>query len=311
MEIALQHYPDVEIVFEDDQSFEKTRAVNAAKKLTSSDKVEIVFNGAVNTAHAISPILQQQKIPGIVIWDNNRSLNKMGPHMFSIGFSTERAAEDMAHHAFDTLGLKKVAILSAQDEWSEMIAGAFRSAFLALGGTVTADVQVLDHETDMRASLTKMINSGAQGIHGPLNPPVVNNFIRQARNLGFPGILMVADGFADGEISDLKSLSEGIYVTQMWVKNKDLASLYTQMFRTKTTPINLGFVGLGFDAVKLAHEIHTRSHGRRSLLALLPTIEIEGMTGVSKLTKSGMTSKREPIMKIQQESFVPVEVPNT
>ena len=79
MQIGLSELPkkEIELIYEDDHSFSKAETVKAAKKLIEADKVDILLNGAVNTANALAPILERSKIPGIVIWDNNHSIRKM------------------------------------------------------------------------------------------------------------------------------------------------------------------------------------------------------------------------------------------
>jgi ABC-type branched-subunit amino acid transport system substrate-binding protein len=76
MELALQDYPEsnLRIIYEDDQSFNSTAAVNAVNKLVNIDGVHLVFNSVVATIKAIAPVLNEKQTVGIVVWDSTKLL---------------------------------------------------------------------------------------------------------------------------------------------------------------------------------------------------------------------------------------------
>lgn len=311
MQLGMMDFSDgkIELLYEDDQSFAKTESVKAAKKLVEVDGISLLLNGAVNTANAIAPILQKRGVPGVVVWDNNRSIARMGGSVYSIGFSTELAGEDMAEFAKSKLGIHRVSVVSAHDEWSELIAAAFVSKFGAIGGSVITQQQVVDNETDLRATILKIIAKNPDAIYAPLNPPVIENLIRQARQLGFKGKLLVADGFGENEIKALGDLAEGVYVTQLWVEDSDLHSKYKAKFGEAVSPINMGFVGLGYDAIKMASALMKVIDSRQSVVTPKAVAEIidgfrfTGVTGVSLLSNAVPATKREPVMIVRDRMF--------
>ena len=311
MQLGMSDFSDgkIELIYEDDQSFAKTETVKAAKKLVEVDQIHLLLNGAVNTANAVAPILANRGIPGVVVWDNNRSIAQMGGHVYSIGFSTELAGEDMANFARSKLQIHNVSVVSAHDEWSELIAGAFVAKFGAIGGHIDTQQQVGDHETDLKATILRIIAKKSEAIYAPLNPPVIENLIRQARQLGFKGKLLVADGFGDNEIKVLGNLAEGVYVTQLWVDDSNLLSKYTAKFGEVASPINMGFVGLGYDAIKMASGlINSLPPSQTEITAkkiteVINGFKFNGVTGVSLLSNSLPATKREPVMVVRDAAF--------
>jgi branched-chain amino acid transport system substrate-binding protein len=119
----------VKLIVEDDATANRTKAVSSAKKLAGIDKVDMVFNAYASTVSAFAGILKNAGIPCLVIWDSNRSLQKLGSHIIGFGFENELAGEDMADFSRHKLNHKSVGIVSFHDEWSELITAAFEARF--------------------------------------------------------------------------------------------------------------------------------------------------------------------------------------
>lgn len=73
------------IIVEDDQTANRVSAVNAAKKLATLDKVDIVFNAYASSVLAPSPVLKSSDVPCLVVWDSNRALQQLGKHILGFG----------------------------------------------------------------------------------------------------------------------------------------------------------------------------------------------------------------------------------
>jgi branched-chain amino acid transport system substrate-binding protein len=98
----------VKLIVEDDATANRTRAVSSAKKLAGVDKVDIVFNAYASTVSAFASVLKNAGVPCLVLWDSNRSLQKLGSHIIGFGFENELAGEDMADFSRHKLNHKSV-----------------------------------------------------------------------------------------------------------------------------------------------------------------------------------------------------------
>jgi ABC-type branched-subunit amino acid transport system substrate-binding protein len=89
IELAVSESPSdaIQVLFEDDATANRVQAVNAAKKLVSIDKVDLVLNAYASSVSAIYPTLQEAGVPCIVIWDSNRALPALGKHIVGFGDS--------------------------------------------------------------------------------------------------------------------------------------------------------------------------------------------------------------------------------
>src|SRR3989338_2822566 len=222
MELALEEAdnPNIKIIYEDDLTFDIKSSVNAANKLVNVDKVDVIFNSVVDTIKALAPILNQHKIPGIVIWDSNKTINGLGGYVYGMGLSTEHAGGDMAELAYKNLGLRHISVISNFNEWSEIISQAFIEKFKSLGGIIDYHEKVEISTNDLRINIVKIVNKQSQGIYFPAYNPSLQSLIKQSRELGFKGYLFTGDTLSDADISTLGQNAEGIYSTQAYLENR-------------------------------------------------------------------------------------------
>lgn len=307
MELALKDFAthNIDVTFEDDRSADRKAAVAAAKKLISIDKSTVVFNSVVNTVEAIAPILNKSKVPGIVVWDNNRTIAELGEYVFGMGFSTELAGEDMAVHAHQQLDVSKVSIISIHDEWSELISDAFKKKFESLGGKVVLSEQFDLGTTDFRSLILRIKASESGAVYAPLWGQSVLSFINQLRELKYKGAILTGDGFSDNEVSQLGPGANNIAFTQVWLNNPTLFQKYKKAYGEEVPSINLGFVALGYDSIKLIAAL--ADHLKQKKLPLtsetvknnLVGFEFDGVSEKTSFSSKRVADKRESILIVK------------
>ena len=149
IEEAQKSNPDIKFINEDDHSDAKS-SVNAANKLTSIDKVDGVITATLQEVKPMASIFSNGSIPLLATWDSNDYIKTAGKNIFTIGFSTEYAGQIMADHAYNTLKLRNVAVMSALDEWSTIIANDGSVQHLDWMDDWTKDVFKTSMEIDQR-----------------------------------------------------------------------------------------------------------------------------------------------------------------
>jgi len=314
MELALKDYQSeqIEICYEDDQTFRDLTAVTAVKKLVNVDNVDVVLNSVVNTSSAIAPILNKKKVPGVVIWDNNKRIQQLGDWIFAQGVSTELAGEDMAEHAFKNLAVKNVSVISVHDEWSEIISSAFIDKFQRLGGTVDLHEKFLVEENDFRSLVSRIKKKKSEAIYFPLFPHSLQALVKQLRAFDYDGYLLTGDSFAYDSLKVLGDLAEGLFATQVWHQESSLSSKYKEQYGDQENSINMAFVALGYDAVKMLAELSRKLKASnipvnsQSIKDNLPGFEFTGMTGQTSFDAAGVTSKRQALLHVRDGELVRV-----
>ncbi len=318
MELALKEQPDagIRIVYEDDQTFDLKSSVNAANKLINSDHAQVILNSAVNTTKALAPILTENKVPGIVVWDGNKTIDGLGGYVFGNGFSTELAGEKMAEFAYGKLGARHVAVVSAFDEWSEIISQAFVDKFKALGGNIDIWDKVKLDEKDLRVNAAKIKDKESEAIFLPLFLQSFNSLAKQSRDLGYKGYFLTGDGMLDSDIQALGIYSEGIYLTQAWVSDSHFIQEYKDQYGQDAAPLNIAFAGLGYDSAKLIIEVVKSMKGKgieitpQNIRDNLAGFKFEGVTGATDFSQGAASNKKEALLQVIDGKFVKVNEDN-
>ena len=165
-----KHSSTIQVIFEDDQSFRSSAAANAASKLLNVDKVSVILNSVIGTAHPIAFLASAKKVPVLIIWDSSDVIEELGEYVFGLGFKTELVGKEMASFGFSELNLKKFGVVSAANEWSEVVAKAFSEEIKQLGGEIVLHERVSAEESDFKATILKIKSIGARAVFFPFSP---------------------------------------------------------------------------------------------------------------------------------------------
>ena len=296
-------YVRLDLHIEDDKTAKK-EAVQAARKLVDVDDVDVVFSAYASTAPALTPILKPAEVPCIIIWDSNRTLPVQGPHVVGFGFSNEQAGEHMAEFAVKNRQRKTAAVISLNDEWSEVISNAFIARFEQRGGKVVLHERVNFETNDFKSLLTRIKAAGAEALYLPLVPPGLSTAIRQARDLNYEGDLLATDDIIDAEVSQLGAAAEGIYAAQISLKNEGFQKKVQARFGGTTSPINLGYIALAYDALTMVDELSGEiinsgnEASARTILAAIPGSTFAGLLGTTTFSGDRTVERREDIFQV-------------
>ncbi|MFH1358265.1 MAG: penicillin-binding protein activator [archaeon] len=243
-----ESYLDIKVIYEDEESFNSIAAINSANKLTNIDNIDVGLTTMIEVAKPIAPIFNNKKIPLLVVWDSTNFIYE-SDNLFSTGFSTEKSGEKMAEFAFNELKLRKIAVISHKDVWSEIISKAFMNKFVTLGGEIVIHETYNPDERDYRTALLKIKNKNVDAIYAPLVPPVIADFITQKRELGIDAQILAGDSIIQDVIDASGNAAEGIIFTNIYVENVNvLKQKYFEKFGEE--PIDITLVSFGYDGLK-------------------------------------------------------------
>ena len=297
IQLAVSEYEENEIsvVFEDDQSFDSVVVIKALNKLINIDKVSVIFNASVNTVKSLDSVLKESGVPGMVLWDSNDTINDLKSTIYGFGYSTEKTGEKMAKYAYEELGVRNVTVVTAQDEWSEIISQAFINKFQDSGGVVAIQKRVSADENDFRTILLMAKEKRSDAVYYPLFPEPTVKLTKQARELGFE-TLLTGDGLVD-----ISTDTEGVYSTQTWTDNTEFEKKYKNFFDETTDPVGLSFSGLGYDAVHFVMSAvkQVRDKGKpltpENIKSNLNNTRTNGITGLNSFDKNNTSNKVQSI----------------
>ena len=303
-------YP-INIVYEDDKSMDNVQALKAFQRLANFKKTQVVLNWASITFPAIAPIANKSKIPVVSFWDSNLGLLKMGPYIFAIGISTEKAAQKIAEYMYSEKEKKRVALISLNDPWSEIISKSFKERYINLGGEIIAEDVVNPNEKDLRTIIIKAKNKSVDAIFSASYLESLYSTVKQAKELGYEGSIFTADGFYEEDIKHLGSYVEGVYSSQTIVKDESFLNKYKEKYGKVDTEISIGIAGLGYDAVKMLSEIFKKLETSKTPITNetireeLTRTRYQGVTGLSAPAEE--STKVESIVVVKDGKFVEAE----
>ena len=291
------------VVFDDDQSVEKIPTISAANKLLNGG-AKVLFVTAVNSGAAISSVVDKNSTLVLVLQDSNKTILKMSKNIFGFGFSNEKVGHDMAEFAVRNSVASRVAIVSARDEWSEVVADAFKERLIEKGGHVLVHEKVLLDDSDFRTLIARLKAKNVESVYFPLYKGSIVSFIKQAREGRLAAQLLTAEGLSEAEIKQLGEHAESIYLTNVWFDNPPFRQRYEKFTGKSSKDVNLGHVAIGYDAVKFIEKVIVLSKAKGiTLHDALPSVEVNGELGATRFHEGRLSDRSQSIVVVKNGEF--------
>ena len=184
----------VELVVVDNKS-DKVEAANAVKRLTERDKVTaIIGTYGSSLAMAGGEVAEKARVPAVGTSCTNPLVTQGKKYYFRACFIDPYQGAAAATYAFDTLGLKKAAILmDVANDYAVGLGNFFKRSYQKLGGEIVATLKYSSGDQDFTAQLTELINKKPDIVFMPAYFAEGAIIMKQARELGATFRLMGAD----------------------------------------------------------------------------------------------------------------------
>ncbi len=164
LQMAHKEFPTVlgkkvEIFIVDNKS-DKVESANAVKRLISKEKaVVIIGTYGSSLAMAGGEVAEKAGIPMVGTSCTNPLVTQGKKYVFRVCFIDPFQGAGAATYAYQTLGLKKAAMLvDVANDYSVGLASFFKRSFKKLGGEVVANLKYQSGDMDFTAQLTQIIS---------------------------------------------------------------------------------------------------------------------------------------------------------
>ena len=244
---------------EADSKSEAAEAVNAATKLISDDKVQVILGPAV-TANVIaaSQVATDNKVPVIgfaaTTPDVTVENGQVKPFIFRSCFIDPQQGTVMAKFATKELKAKTaVMYIDSSSDYSKSLGKVFKETFEAAGGKVLMEESFLAKDQDFKAALTKLKTANADVIFVPAYYEEVGKIVKQARELGITCPMLGTDGWDDPKVADIAgvaALNNTFFSTHYFSEDPGAKSFIDAFTKEYGHAPNV-FAALGYDAGKL------------------------------------------------------------
>jgi len=146
---------NLKMIYEDSMCDPKT-GVNAYKKLTDVDKVDLITGFVCSSvAMAVSPLAEQDGITMITTGASTTDLKDAGEHIFNMWPLNDAQAIFVADYLISQ-GIRKAAILYVNNDFGLTMKQSFEQEFKEKGGQIVSVETVEQKATDLRTQLTKI-----------------------------------------------------------------------------------------------------------------------------------------------------------
>lgn len=252
---------------------------------------------------------QQLGIPVITPSATDDRIAQIGDYVFMGSFTNSYQGEVLAKFAFDDLGKRKTLIIEAVDcPYCISLAGAYRKFFEQNGGTIVAELNILQKDTDFKDVVTETSKYSYDSVLLPNYAMQIAGIIAEMLKfdvnttfLGGDAWLWTKDAF--DVVGDKPFIG---YSVTTWLpeyptkQSKEFVRNYTQQYNDQISDAaahSYDVATILFNAIKKV-QIYDRMHIRD---ALYKTGTHEGVTGTLKY--EGRNHPKRPIMIMKTTNY--------
>jgi branched-chain amino acid transport system substrate-binding protein len=298
------------VILNDEGKPENTLSV--VTKLIEVEKVDVLIGSPTSTNSLIAAALAQKaKVPMVTPTATNPKITDIGDYIFRACFVDSIQGEVMAKFAFETLKVKKIAlIVDLGSDYSKGLTDSFTTSFKKLGGKIVSRQFYNQSEEDygQLISAVKKTNPDAIYLSGYYNQ--VGEIVQEARSQKLKVIFLGGDGWDSPTLFEVggKAL-EGSYLTNHFATSEpsdtvqNFVSQYKQLYNLEPD----SFAALGYDSINLLVYALKRSNSldKQAIRdALASTKDFTGVTGKISFDVNRNAKKPVYLLKIGNGRFV-------
>jgi branched-chain amino acid transport system substrate-binding protein len=241
MKLAVADFGDVEgfkveLVAEDDLASAEGAAAVANKLVTDPTFVAMAGHAFSGATSAAMPIYEKAGVPMLSPSATNPDLTKAGSTVFNrSAFTDAQQADGAAAYLFNTLGVKKLAVMHDGTDYGQGLAKGVEAKYKELGGEVVGElVAVTPGESDYSAPLASVAAAAPEAIYfGGYNAEAAV-LVNQMKVAGLEGVKFFSgDGiYGKDFIEKAGANAEGVYSATLVPSASDAITAFNTVYKT-------------------------------------------------------------------------------
>ncbi|TRZ64904.1 MAG: hypothetical protein D4Q79_00500 [Spirochaetia bacterium] len=288
----------IEVLYEDTAG-EPKRAVSAYQKFVSVDKVDVII-GPLSQAEvaAVAPLIAQDKIPVVTPSYAPFQNRPVAYNPLLIWMDPTIEAEKMAEYVFNQ-GIKNISVVGTKDSWEMEVTEAFANKFSAMGGKVLFRELLQPDTNDVKATVTKALNSKPEAIFAGTYYQFVP-LVKTIKELGYKGKLysIEVDAYLAGET---KPLSDNM----QFIAPDFYAGEFMQKFEKKYNRKPGIPAGQAYDSMYiLAQLMDNKKNDDNIIKAMSEFKSYDGVSGKITITGDYKTIMPTAIFEVQNGDII-------
>ena len=230
-----------------DDGYEPARTAAQTRLLVKAHEVFALL-GYVGTptSRAALPIALQGQVPYLFPFTGAEFLRTPAkPGVFNIRASYIEETEQLVEHAFQDLGIQRIALLMQDDSLGEAVKGGLRGALFKRGLQLDAQARIQRNSLDVADAIDTLRSAQPQAVFFVGTYRQLTAAIKQAKAVGLnTRFLTVSFIGTEGFIREAGSDADGVYISQVVPSPKDTSLALVQAYRTDVNPLYLGHASL-------------------------------------------------------------------
>ncbi|WP_312644278.1 ABC transporter substrate-binding protein [Hydrogenoanaerobacterium sp.] len=295
----------LELMIEDEKG-DVSEAVNGYNKLMSKGMVALLGDVTSKPTMAVAELAAADGLPMITATGTALPITTYGPNVFRTCFTDPFQGRIMAKFAAENLKAKNVAIVyNTSDDYSTGLVAAFEEMAASKGVTIVAKEGYGADDKDFKAQLTKIAAAKPDALFVPDYYTKVALIATQAREVGFTGPMLGADGW-DGVLGTLdeanQSVVNGCYISNHYSAQDTDAKVagFVKAYTEKYGETPNAFAALGYDTAYMMAQAITNAGNTdaQAIVDAMKAIEFDGVTGHITFDADNNPIKDATILKL-------------
>lgn len=209
-------------IYEFDNKSTALGARQAAMEAAKTDIVAVI--GSIRSSYtlAAAEILQDSGIPMITPISTNPDVTKVGDYIFRACFNDNFQGEVLARFARNDLQTDRAVTLTNVNRiFSITLSEIFKQTYIELGGSLLADMDYLNADTDFTHILKEVADLDPQVIMIPSEDQDTGLIIKQSREMGIDAVFIGPDSWSKRLYDYAGEYADGNYYSTHWHKDQD------------------------------------------------------------------------------------------
>ncbi len=286
----------LELIIYDDQA-KASQSIPVANKMIGQDKVAVGISGSYSgPTRSAAGIFQEAKIPYISAYAIHPDITKAGDYVFRTSFLGEVQGRAGAKLIGDTLGKKRVVMITLKNDFGKSLAAGFKEKAKDFGITIINEYEYSIKDRQFGAIVAKVKSDNPDAIYASGYYFTAGPLVSQLRASGITVPVIGQEGY-DGQkfIEIAGKAAEGVIIT-------------TSLDRDSNVPETATFIKnfeelAGYKADMVAASAHTavkvaalaiekaKSTDPEKIRAAIAAVSLKAATGTIEFNKLGEVLK--------------------
>lgn len=212
----------IELIIYDDQASPKS-AVPIATKLVEQDEVKIAISGSYSGAtRAAAGVFQEAGVPYISAFAVHPEITRSGDYVFRTSFVGEVQGRAGAKLIGESLGKKKVALITLKNDFGQSLANGFKEAAEKFGIEIISEYEYSIKDRQFGPIVAKVKSDAPDAIYASGYFFTAGPLVSQLRSGGIDVPVIGQEGYDSQKFIEIAGgASEGVIITTSLDRDSD------------------------------------------------------------------------------------------